>query len=448
MVEPPPRDPRDPADDETVIVPPSEPEPEPEVEPVDETIIRDEWGPETVVPPVVGEDVVVEETEVEEERKAPLIWPWLLGLLALVLIGLGAYFIFGGGGESTVPAVTGLPQERAEDEVRDAGLEPETTRQQSTRPLGIVIGQSPGAGDEVDEGSTVRLVVSTGPPRGTVPDVVGQTESEAVDALTAASFTADVTEAFSDQPEGTVVAQDPKAGENLQEGATVALTVSKGGEPVTVPDVVGTTSSEATATLDGVGLRANVVSVPSSEPSGTVVAQSPAAGQEARSGDTVRVNVAKAPTATTTAPTTTTQPPTTTEAPEPATVPDAVGESLADAAAAFAAEGLKVGVDYVPSTEPQGQVVAQAQPGGTEVERGDTVQLNVSVGADPAEEASVPNVTGRRLNEARQVLSSAGFEVLALDRSGDDVSNSSPIASQSPAGGASIPAGSLVVLYV
>ena len=217
---------------------------------------------------------------------------------------------------------------------------------------------------------------------------------------------------------------------------------------MTVPDVVGTTSSEATATLDGVGLQANVVSVPSSEPSGTVVAQSPAAGQEARSGDTVRVNVAKAPTADDD------------RADHDDPAPDDDGGARARDGAGRrrrvarrrggrlrrgGAEGRRRlrAVD-----EPQGQVVAQAQPGGTEVERGDTVQLNVSVGADPAEAASVPNVTGRRLNEARQVLSSAGFEVLALDRSGDDVSNSSPIASQSPAGGASIPAGSLVVLYV
>ena len=41
MAEPPPRDPPDPADDETVIVPPDEP--------VDETVVRDEWGAETVV---------------------------------------------------------------------------------------------------------------------------------------------------------------------------------------------------------------------------------------------------------------------------------------------------------------------------------------------------------------------------------------------------------------
>ena len=129
-------------------------------------------------------------------------------------------------------------------------------------------------------------------------------------------------------------------------------------------------------------------------------------------------------------------------------MPDAVGKELADAATAFAAEGLKVGVEYVPSDEPQGQVIAQAKPAGTEAERGDTVQVNVSVGAEPAADASVPSVAGRRLDEARQALEQAGFEVLALDLSGGELRNSSAIGSQTPAGGASIPGGSLVILYV
>ena len=447
---PPPRDPRDPADDETVVVPPSE------QDPVDETIVRDEWGPETVVArdvvaaPVVEEGVVVEETE-EARRKPPTIWPWLLALLLLVLGGLGAYLYFSQQDESTVPGVTGLPQERAEAEVREAGLEPDTTRQESTRPQGIVIEQSPEAGSEVDEGSSVRLVVSTGPPRDTVPNLVGQTEAEAVEALREAGFESETTRVFSQKQEGIVVSQEPKAGSNLKEGETVNLAVSRGARPVAVPDVVGTTSSEATATLQAAGLKVNVVGVPSSEPSGTVVAQNPTAGQEAPAGSTVRLNVAQAP-GTTTGETTTQPPATTTTQPPataPATVPEAVGEELADAAGAFAEEGLKVAVSYIPSDEAQGRVVAQARPAGTTLKRGDTVQLNVSVGSDPPAAASVPNVVGRRLDEAREALEQAGFEVLAPERTGGgQVTNSSTVGSQTPAAGASIPGGSLVILYV
>lgn len=102
-------------------------------------------------------------------------------------------------------------------------------------------------------------------------------------------------------------------------------------------------------------------------------------------------------------------------------------------------------VRYVPSSEPQGRVVAQAQPAGTELKRGDTVQVNVSTGPDPAPAVEVPDVAGAQETDARKSLESAGFEVLDIEVEGNkpDV-----VSSQSPRGGASIPRGSLVLLYV
>ena len=320
MSEPPPRDPHDPADDETIIA--------------------DSWGPD--------DTVIVEQEEVVEEppRRLPELWPWLLALLLLVLVGLAAaYFL-----------------------TRD---------------------------DE--EGS----------------------------ATTAATTTAATTTAA---------------------------------EQVTVPDVVGTTSSEATATLQNAGLEVNLVSVPSDRAPGTVVAQSPAAGTEQPEGTSVRLNVAEeagtttqatteqtTTEQTTTEETTTTAPPPT---PQPATVPDVVGQELADAARSFADEQLKASVVYVPSQEPAGSVVAQAQPAGASRPRGSNVQLNVSAGPDAGPRSPVPGVTGQSLEEARAALEAAGFEVLALALGDGDVRNESTIASQSPVGGATAPSGALVLLYV
>lgn len=447
MAEPPPRTPPDPPEDETVVVPAAEPPLDETVvvpaaePPLDETVVVDAWEPETAVFVEAEPEVVVEETEVPP-RRPPLVWPWLLAFLVAVLAGLGAYYFLTQEDEKTVPAVIGLRQEPAEASVRDAGLDPQATRQDSSRPRGVVLEQDPEPGAKVDEGSDVRLVVSNGPARETVPEVVGETEAAATSALTDSGFKADVTKAFSDKKAGTVVSQEPKGGTNLKEGSTVALTISQGSKPVTVPDVVGTTSSEATATLRDAGLQVNVVAVPSDEPSGTVIAQSPAAGQEAKSGAAVRLNVAQAAAETTTAPAATTA------APEPATVPEAVGKELAVAAQEFAAQGLKVAVQYVPSNEAAGRVVAQAQPAGTKRKRGDTVQVNVSIGAEPAAATGVPDVVGRRQDQGRRTLEQAGFEVLALSVSGSEVRNESPVASQTPGGGASIPRGSLVILYV
>jgi beta-lactam-binding protein with PASTA domain len=314
---PPPRDPHVPSEDETVIVPPA-----------DETVVEEEWGPET--------EVFVEETETVPPRRTPLIWPWLLALLVLVLVGLGVFYF------------------------------------------------------------------------------VSRDDNDAV-ATSAASTT------------------------------TTAPTTTQEAATVSVPDVVGTTSSEATAALRQVGLAANLVAVPSDRPAGSVVAQNPAAGEEAPEGSTVRLNVAQ-PAQETTPPPATTAPVATTAPiePEPATVPDVVGDELADAARAFGDEGLKVSVKYVPSTEPQGRVVAQARPAGTELKPGDTVQVNVSEGVEPAAATQVPDVVGKPQTQARTALEGAGFEVLAIELE----SNATGVFAQSPAGGASIPRGSLVLLYV
>lgn len=443
MAEPPPRDPRDPAEDETVVVPAD-----------DRTVVADEWGPET--------EVFVEEQEaVPVRRRLPVIWPWLLALLLLVLGGLGAYYFFSQDDDDAaattatvaraeVPVVIGMRELRAKERIREAGYEPEVARKASAKPKGVVFEQTPEPGTDLRRGETVSMTVSTGPPRETVPDVVGQPVDEAVEDLRAIGLGSERTEAFAEQEAGTVVKQDPEGGAKLREGGVVQLTISKGPEPVSVPDVVGTTSSQATKTLRDAGFDVNLVPVPSDEAPGTVVAQRPAAGAAAPKGTAVRLNVAQqsgATTATPAATQATTQAATTQAQPRRTTVPEAVGKELAVAARDFARAGLKVAVAYVPSEEQAGRVIAQAQPAGTERNRGDTVQLNVSIGAEPAEAASVPNVVGQRQEQGRRTLEQAGFEVLALALEGQ-VRRESVVASQSPSGGASVPRGSLVLLYV
>ena len=227
--------------------------------------------------------------------------------------------------------------------------------------------------------------------------------------------------------------------------STVATTTAQ----VTVPDVVGTTSSEATATLRGAGLDANLVSVPSDRSPGTVIAQNPSAGEEVSDGSTVRLNVAEAakPAATTTAPETTA--PTTTAAPEPATVPDVVGQELADAARDFNEEGLKVAVVYVPSNEPAGQrrgtgaTAGCRAPGGRHrsAERLDRRRAR----ARRAGSGCHRRETGRRTGSA-EVRRIRGAHARRAET--DDRSRVGSVLSQTPSGGANIPRGSLVLLYV
>jgi len=129
---------------------------------------------------------------------------------------------------------------------------------------------------------------------GTVPDVTGMTEEEAVKTLEAANFTAIVEEGASIEPEGTVFEQDPKGGAKVPLGSAVTITVSNGKAPtVMVPDVVGATESDATATLEAAGFIVNVVyqDVCDQAQEGIVQSQDPEGGTKKKTGTTVTLVV-------------------------------------------------------------------------------------------------------------------------------------------------------------
>jgi beta-lactam-binding protein with PASTA domain len=128
-----------------------------------------------------------------------------------------------------------------------------------------------------------------------------------------------------------------------------------------------------------------------------------------------------------------------------ATVPDAIGDDIADAAEDFAEAGLRVTIDYIPSNESKGTVATQARPAGTELQRGDTVPLGVSTGTSTAGELRVPDVTGQPEGDATDALERGRFEVLSIAVAavqGDEVIY------QSPTAGSRAPLDGLVVLYV
>ena len=427
-------------------------------DPTDETLIEPDWTPGP------GSQVVVEEREAAPPRRRfPRLWPWLLALLVLVLAGVGAAFYFSqddddeatstttqAAAQVEVPLVVGLREPRAQEVIREAGLEPgDTEQRESNKAAGVVLEQEPEAGVRVSEGDTVGLVVSRGPAQEVVPDVVGEELNQALDDLEQAGFDSQVEQVFSEEESGIVVRQEPEAGANLKEGQTVALQVSKGPKPVAVPDVVGEQASEATSVLREAGFEVNLVTVPSQDPAGTVVAQNPAGGEISEPGTTVRLNVAEdgggQTTGTTTQGTTTGQ--TTTPVAGPATVPDVVGLTQRQAARALNDAGLKPTLQFVPSqVDPEGTVVAQAQSAGTRLERGDSVGVNISVGPEQVPLVSVPNVEGTRTLDASTRLRDAGFRVQVLREVTGDASQVGVVVDQQP--GRSAPEGGLVTIYV
>ena len=94
---------------------------------------------------------------------------------------------------------------------------------------GTVLRQDPGSGQQVDKGSTVKLVVAKAPPDVEVPDVVDQQRDEAEQALKDAGFEVRVREETVDtiDQDGIVISQDPADGEERPKGSRVTIVVGK-----------------------------------------------------------------------------------------------------------------------------------------------------------------------------------------------------------------------------
>ena len=243
----------------------------------------------------VGPDGQVEHERERVERRpmrGPFddFWPALAILLLAALIGLGALWYFTRNEEKAVPSVTSQPLDTAVSRLQEEGFKTDIVNRANAAPRGTVFEQRPSAGTELEEGSTVTILASTGPATVVVPNAVGLPEQQARDRLASAGLEVRVFEVFSDEPEGTVIAQNPGSGERVSPDDSVRLNVSKGSGLVDVPSLVGLTRAEADAQLSDAGLEANVFEVPSIEPAGTVVAQNPVGGQ-LRQGQAVRINV-------------------------------------------------------------------------------------------------------------------------------------------------------------
>ena len=399
------------------------------------------------------EEVVEEHAPVRRRRFSDPYWPWLLLLLLLVLAGLGALWYFSRDeGKATVPNVVGDRVGQATARVEEAGLDWTVVRTAGARPAGTVAATRPGAGTQMEEGDEVTLLVSAGPRRVDVPDVVGLPVDDARARLEQDDLRARVRRVFSEESPGSVVAQDPSAGDRAPAGSEVRINVSKGTGRVTVPDVVGLSEDEATQRLDQAGLEVRSFEVPAADQEGTVVAQNPPAGDEVGEGDTVRINVSTGEEPGGTGTQTETTPTETTggSSGSAATValPSVVGRQLEAAQRTLRAAGFTVLVDYATSTQPADRVVRQAPSSGARVRRGATVRLSVSQGPSAGPLRSVPDVVGLAQDEAAAELRSAGFRVRVFTEPTPDPEEEGLVIRQTPGAGRRVPSSAVVTIYV
>ncbi|MDX1447693.1 MAG: Stk1 family PASTA domain-containing Ser/Thr kinase [Acidimicrobiia bacterium] len=228
-------------------------------------------------------------------------------------------FVSAGTGAIDVPFLEGLERSAAEEVARSSGFVIGTVREEpsDTVPEGIVIRQSPPPNTPAQPGSTIDLVVSSGPDAIVLGDLSGLTEREATARLDTLGLTYVFEREFSDEVErGRVIRTDPGPNTLVPPGSEVLVILSDGVEPIPVPNLLGLDVDTARDRLDELGLVlvVNNSTIEVSDPAqvGLIQAQSPTQPATLFPGDIVRVTLGAAPeTTTTTQPETTT----TTQAP-------------------------------------------------------------------------------------------------------------------------------------
>ena len=295
------------------------------------------------------------------------IWPWLLAILGLVAALLAGWFAYGriqdslsGSGTASVPNVEGIKEPNAVRLVNQQGLEALVRRRpDASVEEGKVFDQDPRPGSRVDEGSPVEVFVSLGPPKVTVPTLVGRSRDDAIAALSERGLQRKVVDVYSREDAGTVVAQFPLPNRRVNKGSTVRINVSRGLQPVGIPTVVGETFESASSQLQAAGFAVARQDVDSEQPKGIVVRQSPAGGASASRGSTVTLSVSKGP--------------------KESAVPDVTSQDEEAARSALESAGFDVVVQDEETTDPtqDGIVVNQDPPGGTQAAPGTTVTIFV-----------------------------------------------------------------------
>lgn len=256
-------------------------------------IIEDDSGPINVNTRTV--------TQGEDQKQDLKAWIIAGAVILLLLIFGGIFYanrIFNR--QVIVPEVINLSLSEATEQLEAAGLKVEVEREiyDAEVPAGNIISQNPSNGSNVREGSTVRLIVSQGIQTIAVPDVVGDTEESANNALINAGFNVNIKREYNnDYNSGVVFSMDPKAGSKITQGESVTIYVSRGEDTVVVPGLIGLTQSDAENRLKNNGLNAGTITPQTNSvyPSGVVISQSPSEGTTVERGTYVSFIVSSGP---------------------------------------------------------------------------------------------------------------------------------------------------------
>lgn len=171
---------------------------------------------------------------------------------------------------------------------------------QSDEEEGTILEQDVKAGDVVKRGSQINVVIA-GKGDNTsemvkIPSVIGKTKSSAKSTLESAGFKVNFEYGdYNDSVAADVVtAQSPSAKNQAAKGSTVTVTLSPGQKPITVPNVVNYSQSQAESALTGAGLKYTYADSQYSDtvPAGSVISQTKS-GETVAAGTTITLTLSK-----------------------------------------------------------------------------------------------------------------------------------------------------------
>ncbi|MGW5715661.1 Stk1 family PASTA domain-containing Ser/Thr kinase [Amycolatopsis sp. NPDC003865] len=201
-------------------------------------------------------------------------------------------------GKVKVPDLKDLTKDDAETKLKEAGLtlnQVQDVDVSDDDQVGKVVSQTPQAGNEVQQGTSVSISIGKGKQQKQVPNFTGKSFSEAQSALTGLGFSVKRVDQQSDQPKDQVLQQTPNGG-SVPVGSTITLTVSTGqpDNKIEMPQLVGMSVDDAQAKLQSMGWTGQLREQSdrtSNKPEGTVTKQSVPPGQQIDKDQNITVSV-------------------------------------------------------------------------------------------------------------------------------------------------------------
>ena len=224
-----------------------------------------------------------------------------VALILAIALGIGGWWtLVGPGSRVVVPSTVGGSFNEAVASFTPLGLTAVVLENRFDEDIakGKIIESVPPGGGKVDAGGSVRLIISKGPERYTIPLIAGLTPEAAQGAITKLPLTiGTTTEVFNSEiPKGFVISSTPASGSSVKRDSKVNLIVSKGIEQVALVSYVGKSGEQALNELTEAGFNVEPgYAFSETTPELAVISQSPAGGASANKGGTVKILISKGP---------------------------------------------------------------------------------------------------------------------------------------------------------